>query len=321
MRKKRSMKLAEEIKKLNPNQLDTGEVEVQMVQLQVPDMFDPPAVQMEVKEEAAAKAPERGRKRRARHSSPAHVPLAQLAFPSGSDVNVSRTHTGPTVDKDQAYMAIFRCLYEGGAPLDIVNLKNFQPMIDAIAAVGGLQKPSYYDASGYFLKRTVEEVNGLLERYKVTWSRTGCSVLADEWTTENGKTLMNFLVYCPEGTMFLKSVDASHIVASPDTLYELLKHVVEEVGAKNVVQVITSYTESHFIAGKRLAETFPTLFWSPCTSQCIDGMLEDIGKLDTIGVIIESAKSITAFIYSHAVVLNMMKKYTNGKDLLLPCET
>jgi len=321
VRKKRKMKLAEEVKKLNPNQLDTGEVEGQMVQLQIPDIFDPAAVQMEVKEEAVAKAPERGRKRRTRHSSPASAPLAQLALPSVSDANLSKTHTGPMVDKDQAYMAIFRCLYEGGAPLDIVNSKYFQPMIDAIAAVGGLQKPSYYDASGYFLKRTIEEVNGLLERYKATWSRTGCSVLADEWTTENGKTLINFLVYCPEGTMFLKSVDASHIVASPDTLYDLLKHIVEEVGVKNVVQVITNNTESHVIAGKRLTDTFPTLFWTPCASPCIDGMLEDIGKQETISEVIENAKSITSFIYSHAVVLNMMKKYTNGKDLLLPCET
>jgi len=96
---------------------------------------------------------------------------------------------------------------------------------------------------------------------------------------------------------------------------------VEEVGVKNVVQVITNNTESHVIAGKRLTDTFPTLFWTPCASPCIDGMLEDIGKQETISEVIENAKSITSFIYSHAVVLNMMKKYTNGKDLLLPCET
>lgn len=319
VRKKKKMKLAEEVKKLNPNMLEAGEVDGQMVHLQLPDMFDPVAIQVDVKEEAVTKAPERGRKRRARHASPS---AAQLVVPAGSDANVAdKSHSGPVVDKDQAYMAIFRCLYEGGAPLDIVNSKYFQPMIDAIAAVGGLQKPSYYDATGYYLKRTIEEVNGLLERYRVTWSRTGCSVLADEWTTENGKTLINFLVYCPEGTMFLKSVDASHIVNSPETLYELLKHVVEEVGVKNVVQVITNNTECHVIAGKSLTDTFSTLFWTPCATQCIDDMLDDIAKQELIAENIENAKSITAFIYSHGVVLNMMKKYTNGKDLLLPCET
>lgn len=313
VRKKKKLKLAEEVKKLNPAQLETGEAEGQSVHL-LPDMFDPGAVQMDVKEEMEAKAPERGRKRRGRHSSP---PVGYLALPSASDANVNK----PVVEKDQAYMAIFRCLYESGAPLDIVNSKYFQPMIDAIAAVGGLQKPSYHDASGHFLKGTIDELNGLLERYKVTWNRTGCSVLADEWTTENGKTLINFLVYSPEGTVFLKSFDASHIVTSPDALYELLKHVVEEVGVKNVVQVVTSNTESHAIAGKKLTETFPSLFWTPCASQCIDGMLEDISKQETICDIIENAKFVTAFIYSHVAVLNMMKKYTNGKDLLLPSET
>ncbi|XP_020244128.1 uncharacterized protein LOC109822351 [Asparagus officinalis] len=318
VRKKRKMKLVEEVRRLNPNQLDSGEVDGQLGQLQVYDVFD--TVQAEVKEDALVKPPERGRKRKRHSPPPLALPSAQLLSPCGFDANFGKSYSGVPVDKDQAYMAIFRCLYESGAPLDILNSKYFQPMIDAIAAVGGLQKPSYHDANGYFLKRMIEEVNGTLERYRATWSRTGCSILADEWTTDNGKTLINFLVYCPEGTMFLKSVDASHIVNSADTLYELLKHVVEEVGVKNVVQVITNNTESHVIAGKRLSDAFSTLFWTPCASQCIDGMLEDIGKLEAIAEVIENAKSITSFIYNHGVVLNMMKKYTNGRDLLLPCE-
>ena len=55
-----------------------------------------------------------------------------------------------------------------------------------------------------------------------TWSRTGCSVLVDQWNIVMGRTLISFFVYCPEGVMFSKSVDASDIINLPDALYELL---------------------------------------------------------------------------------------------------
>ncbi|XP_038980983.1 uncharacterized protein LOC103704145 [Phoenix dactylifera] len=323
VRKKKKLKLPEEVKKVNSsnNQAEGDQVEAALQMIPVPEMLgDIAPVQVEVREEGMPK--ERGRKKRARYTSPPPPPpLPPLLTALEVGVPI-KPGSGATVDKDQVYMAIGRFLYEAGVPLDAVNSVYFQPMLDAIASAGpGLEMFSYHDFRGWILKRSFEEVNNKLLRLKGMWGRTGCSILADEWTTETGKTLINFLVYCPEGTMFLKSVDASHIVNSADTLYELLKHVVEEVGATNVVQVITNNAESHVVAGKRMTETFPTLFWTPCASRCIDAMLEDIGKLEAINEVIENAKTITGFIYNHAIVLNMMRKYTNGKDLIIPSDT
>lgn len=133
--------------------------------------------------------------------------------------------------------------------------------------------------------------------------------------------MINFLVYCPEGKMFLKSVDASDIIRTTDSLYELLKEVVEEVGVQQVLQVLTDSAEHYIEAGKRLTATFPTVYWTPCSARCIDLMLEDIGKFEWINAILEQAKSVTRFIYNHIVVLNMMRKYTYGKDLIQPAIT
>ncbi|KAG6480983.1 hypothetical protein ZIOFF_057574 [Zingiber officinale] len=79
--------------------------------------------------------------------------------------------------------------------------------------------------------------------------------------------------------MFLKSIDASHIVSFADTLYELFKPVVEEVGERNVIQVMTNYTQIHVAAGNKLTETFPILFWTSCSSQCMEATLEDMSNL------------------------------------------
>ncbi|KAL6638166.1 hypothetical protein ACP70R_025738 [Stipagrostis hirtigluma subsp. patula] len=248
--------------------------------------------------------------------------LQQVVMAVDSVTHTSGPFGSAGLDKEQVCMAIGRFLYDAGVPLEAVNSVYFQPMLEAIASAGGRPEVlSYHDFRGRILKKSLDDVTAQLEFYKGSWTRTGCSVLADEWMTDKGRTLINFSVYCPEGTMFLKSVDATGIVTSPDALHELLKSIVEEVGEKNVVQVITNNSEIHAVAGKRLGETFPTLFWSPCTFQCIDGMLEDFSKVGAISEIIGNAKAITGFVYNSAFALNLMKKYLHGKDLLVPAET
>ncbi|XP_044509814.1 uncharacterized protein LOC123228443 [Mangifera indica] len=217
------------------------------------------------------------------------------------------------------FMAIGRFLYDIGAPLDAVNSIYFQPMVDAIASGGSeAVMPSYHDIRGWILKNSVEEVKNDIDKYTATWGRTGCSVLVDQWNTEMGRTLLSFLVYCPEGTVFLRSVDASGIINSPDALYELLKQVVEEVGVRHVLQVITSSEEQYIVAVRRLTDTFPTLYWTPCAARCLNLILEDFLKLEWINAIIEQARAITRFVYNHSVVLNMARRYTFGNDIIEP---
>ncbi|MQL90238.1 hypothetical protein Taro_022821 [Colocasia esculenta] len=316
MRRRKKQKLAEEVKKLNPVkqlEIDAGQSEADMgLQLvAMPDSVEPEAVQLEKKEEVIPKTHER-RVRRAVKASP--VPVS---IPCGS-VSV-RSNWGGTVENDQVQVAIGRFLYESGVPLDAVNSVHFQPMVDAIAAAGpGLKIPTYHDIRGWILKNSVKEMKATLEHWRESWARTGCSILADEWTTEMDQTLINFMVYCPEGMMFMKSVDVTQIVTSADALYELLKLVVEEVGVNNVLQVITNNTETHAIAGKTLTEIFPSMFWMPCAARCVVAMLEDIEKLEQVSIIMEHAKSIARFIYNHAEVLNMLRRCTDGKDLVHP---
>ena len=56
----------------------------------------------------------------------------------------------------------------------------------------------------------------------------------------NGKTLLNFLVYCPQGLMFIKSVDASAQVKDATLVCQLLDEFIQEIGPQHVVQVVTN---------------------------------------------------------------------------------
>ncbi|KAL0382025.1 UNVERIFIED_CONTAM: hypothetical protein Scaly_0489800 [Sesamum calycinum] len=177
------------------------------------------------------------------------------------------------------HMAVGRFFFDVGLPVDAVNSAYFQPMIDAIASQGtGVVGPSYHDLRSWILKNLVHEVRNDVDQCTGAWGRTGCSILVDEWNSGKGKTFVNFLVYCPEGTIFLRSADISHAIDSADVLYELLKETVEEVGLRNVLQVITSCDDRYVIAGKRLTDTYPTVFWTPCAGRSIDLMLHDIER-------------------------------------------
>eukprot|EP00253_Pinus_taeda_P015102 PITA_15102 len=50
-------------------------------------------------------------------------------------------------------------------------------------------------------------------------------------------------------------------------------------------------------------------------------MLEDIGKLHLINEVVEKAKSITKYLYNHTIVLNTMRNYTEGKEIVRPVVT
>jgi hypothetical protein len=195
-------------------------------------------------------------------------------------------------------------------------------MWDSIIACGrGFKGPSMHDLRGSLLQKEVESIEEYLIDYKVSWAKTGCTIMSDGWSDGKNRTIINFLVSCPQGTIFLRSVDASDRVKDANLLFELLDEIVMEVGVENVVQVITDNASNYVLAGKMLEEKHKTIFWTPCAAHCIDLMLEDIGKQEWIKNTIEHAKSITKYIYNHSWVLNLMRKSTEKREFLRPAIT
>lgn len=75
--------------------------------------------------------------------------------------------------------------------------------------------------------------------------------MSDRWTNQRDRTIINFVVACPQGIMFLKSIDASANVKDAHLIFSLLADVVEEVGVANVVQVITD-NATNYVPTRRL---------------------------------------------------------------------
>ncbi|XP_065869523.1 uncharacterized protein [Euphorbia lathyris] len=314
VRKKKKQKIAEEISNLNPSGTeievyvhDQVEVNSGMELIGVSNLIEPCSSLFISREEGTTSKSGERRKRGRKKGSNANAAVAMD----------NRMVLGSERANEHVHMAIGRFLYDIGASSDAVNSLYFQPMVDAIASGGSeVGMPSCHDLRGWILKNTVEEVKTDIDRHVAAWARTGCSILVDQWDTLMGRTLLSFLVCCPEGVVFLKSIDASEFRSSPDALYELLKQVVEDVGVEHVLQVITRMEEHYIEAGRRLTDTFPTLYWGPCAAHCIDLILEDFSKLEWINTVIQQARSMTRFIYNHSAVLNMMRRYTFGNDIV-----
>ncbi|KAJ8620842.1 hypothetical protein MRB53_029371 [Persea americana] len=96
--------------------------------------------------------------------------------------------------------------------------------------------------------------------------KTGCSVMAESWMDGEQRSLMNFLVYCGRGVLFLKSVDTSAIRKNADALFEIFDEVVSSVGPRNVVQCITENDAIYDAAGKKLTTEYGTFYWTPCAA-------------------------------------------------------
>ena len=79
----------------------------------------------------------------------------------------------------------------------------------------------------------------------------------------------------PRRTFFLKSVDASNMLESPNKLFKMMDEIVEEVGEENVVQIVTDNTTYYKVVGEMLMSKRTRLYWTPCATHTIEMILED----------------------------------------------
>ncbi|XP_024990652.1 uncharacterized protein LOC112524943 [Cynara cardunculus var. scolymus] len=74
--------------------------------------------------------------------------------------------------------------------------------------------------------------------------------------------------------------------------------------------------------GKMLEATRKHLYWTPCAAHCIDLMLEDIGKqIPQMKSCLKKAMFANGYIYNFVGLVNLMRKFTNQRNLHRPAIT
>ncbi|XP_062102910.1 uncharacterized protein LOC133813893 [Humulus lupulus] len=254
-------------------------------------------------------------------------PMDQFMENKGDDENeknTAATKMTPTSAKEhrnQVCLDIGRFFFENGIPFNCARSPSYFNMLRSIGNYGReLKAPTMHEIRTWILKEEEKTTSEIVNEIKATWKRTSVSLLSDGWSDMRNRSLINFLVNNPYGTVFLKTIDASDCVKDAQKLFELLDDVVEEIGEDIVIQVITDNASAYKAAGRLLMEKRKSLYWTPCAAHCIDLMLEKIGELLQHKNALLKVKRVRNFIHNHPWVLSLTRKFAK-KDLLRPAVT
>ncbi|KAL6565337.1 hypothetical protein OROGR_002288 [Orobanche gracilis] len=214
--------------------------------------------------------------------------------------------------------------YESGLDFGAVNLPTFQKMVTHFSDQTSRQIiiPTCQELRGWIFEDALKEMHEYVDDIKNSWADTGCTILLDGWKDSHGHDLINILVECPKGTVYLRSSNISDIIGDMDAMLLFFDQVVKEVGINNIIQVMTC-SVSPFMkeVGKKLMEKYRPLFWTVSASECVELMLEKLKGVDLIKETLKKTKIITRFIYGHPVALKLLRDQTDGRDLVVSSKT
>eukprot|EP01018_Ginkgo_biloba_P032313 Gb_32272 [translate_table: standard] len=107
-------------------------------------------------------------------------------------------------------------------------------------------------------------VEQTIESIRVSWQTTGVSIVSDGWTDARNRPLINVIVVCPKGSMFLNALDCNGELKDGTFIANILIDAIERVGPSNVVQVITDNASVCKAVGLLVEARYDNIFWTPC---------------------------------------------------------
>ncbi|KAM0036374.1 putative transcription factor/ chromatin remodeling BED-type(Zn) family [Helianthus debilis subsp. tardiflorus] len=239
-------------------------------------------------------------------------------------------HTQPSIrsvwqSKERVHdtdLAVAMWLYDACIPMNAVNSPLFPIAMSKVASMGhGYTGPSYHQVRVNLLKDAKQSVKLIVDSYREQWAERGCTIMSDGWRDVRQRALINFLVYCPTGISFIKSVDASDIESNAEGLCNLFSEIVEIVGSKNIVHLVTDNAANYKAAGRLLCDRYPMISWSPCAAHYINLILKDVSEMEDVSTLIQLASRITVFIYNHKWPLNWLRKRPGWTEIIRPGAT
>ncbi|XP_044467392.1 uncharacterized protein LOC123197253 [Mangifera indica] len=264
------------------------------------------------------------KQRVAEAKSPGNISASKSLMPL--DVPSPSTKVFPTVtpmgnsplsSQENAERSIALFFFENKLDFAVARSSSYQQMIDAIGKCGsGFTGPSAETLKTIWLDKIKSEVSLQSKDIEKEWAMTGCTIIADTWTDNKSRALINFFVSSPSRTFFLKSVDASSNFKNAKCLADIFDSVIQDFGPENVVQIIMDSSLNYIGIANHILQNYGTIFVSPCASQCLNIILEEFSKVDWVNRCILQAQTVSKYIYNNASMLDLMKKLTGGQELI-----
>ena len=107
----------------------------------------------------------------------------------------------------------------------------------------------------------------------------GVSLCSDGWDNVVHRLLMNIMLSCPAGDIFLGSVDTSGNKKTKEYIVGELKRFIEQIGPMKVSQICTDNAANMLGAVGKVIETYPHIYKQGCAAHALDLLLEDWAKI------------------------------------------
>ncbi|CAN1334285.1 hypothetical protein LINPERPRIM_LOCUS36346 [Linum perenne] len=262
------------------------------------------------------------------NSAPGDSPLPEpIPTPNSTPSHpfTQRTLQSAFAGKDaslKADKAIARWFYEQCFQLSAIDSPVFPSVVEAIIRAGpGYKGPSYYALRTTLLQDIKQECRLVIESLRSHWKEVGCTIMADGWTDKRHRSLINFLVYCPMGTCFVKSVDSSGIVKTAENLFKMFASVIEWVGLEHIVHVVTDNAPNYVSAGKKMTQHYKNIYWNPCVAHTMNLIMKDICALPHVSTLVKKASKVTIFVYNHGPILHWLQQRSTWREIVRPGAT
>ncbi|CAL5098119.1 unnamed protein product [Urochloa decumbens] len=217
-------------------------------------------------------------------------------------------------ERDAADMKIIKFIAANGISFNVLRSPYYSEMVSAINnAPKGYKGPGSEKGRTTLLDALKRNVENDLSPVRDTWLTQGVSVVSDGWTNIKGQPLINVLASNSVGSCFLYAEDYSGIEKTGDAIAEFLLKAIEEIGPKNVIQVVTDNASNCKAAGREIQKVHKHIFWSPCVVHTLNLMFKDFaGKFTWMEDTYKAGKAIVNFFRSHCHCLAMFR---NNSDL------
>lgn len=128
-------------------------------------------------------------------------------------------------------------------------------MLTEVAKYGPAYKPPAYNTlRTRLLDQACNNVKDDLLKLRDGINQRGATLVSDGWDDASDNPLVNFLLVTDEGAEFLGSVDTTGQIKDMQYLADRLAEAIEEVGAENVIQVVTDNASNCVGAGTIVEE-------------------------------------------------------------------
>jgi len=229
-------------------------------------------------------------------------------------------HEAKKKELDEKWASFF---YEANVPFNVARNPAF---IEAVKATSKARfdyvPPSYHQLRTNLIEPKRKQIQKEIEeKTKFAVKNYGVSICTDGWDDVNRRPLLNVMMSCPAGDVFLGSIDTTGQKKNMRYIADELKVFIEKVGPENVTQVCTDNAPNMLGAVNNIIREYPHIFKQGCMAHALDLMLEDWAKVREFKDLIERARKLCLYIRNHHATMGTFRQLSPKLALIVPAET